>query len=42
MTWISALTFYLYAFNVWLVATGFPPYVYLYNRMVLELERWAA
>lgn len=42
MEFLDIVTFYLYALNVWLVGTAFPPYVYAYNRVVLELERWAA
>lgn len=42
MSWIDVLNFYLYGLGVYLVGAGFPPYVYAYNRVVLELERWAA
>lgn len=41
MTMLSLVTLEMYAFMVYLVATGFPPFVFAYNYITLQLERFA-
>lgn len=41
MTTLSLLTLELYGFLVYLCGTGFPPFVFMYNYITLQLERVA-
>lgn len=41
MTITSLVTLEMYAFIVYLASTGFPPFVFAYNYITLQLERFA-
>lgn len=42
MNLIDIFNAVMYTWLVYVASVGHPDYVYVYNRVVLELERWAA
>lgn len=41
MTWLDALTMWLYLANVVLVGIGWEPFVVAFNRVIIELQEVA-